>query len=62
VYRVDEAGAALVGYDLTTGRQRWSVALAAPAGDAGDVDDLGVWSAGDVVIVGGTTGMLTAFG
>ena len=57
VYRTSVEGDALVGFDLATGRQRWSVPITPDP-----VDMPMIWAAGQVIVVGGATGTLTAFG
>ena len=57
VYRLSADGDALVGFDLATGRQRWSV----PVSTGGDGATT-VWAAGRVIVVGAGTGTLTAYG
>ncbi len=57
VYRTSAAGDQLIGYDLATGRPRWSVPLSLAAAGAPRV-----WTAGRVVVVGTASGALVAFG
>jgi outer membrane protein assembly factor BamB len=72
VYRLDDAGDSLVGYDLASGATRWTVAVAASAvaasavtgsADGGSVASTPrVFSADRHVVVGTATGDLVAFG
>lgn len=57
VYRTSAAGDQLVGYDLATGKARWSVPL-----DLTDGGEPRVWTADRLVVVGSSSKGLVAFG